>query len=246
MDRLAVARAALMQAEESVGLAAARGIPQGHEEVWADAAGTWDIPPSLDGVFPHGLARGMTIGVSGSRLATLLVAGMVSAQGAWVACLGVPDMGWGAACILGMNIEHTVHVPGRQNPITSRVISTAIEGFDAVMVGHDVRLDARERRLLTRKALSHGTLLIAEGWHVRERVTGAFLGVDGVQRGRGHISDIRMELACPGNRPLQIKIHSTGWSVCEGLRSLPTDNLRQQADVPAPVSSQPLLQVVRA
>ena len=73
-ERLSAARSVLMQAETAVGLNVGRSLRTEDPE-WADCE-CWDTPEPLSEIFPSGLRQGMTIGLQGSRLASLLLAGV--------------------------------------------------------------------------------------------------------------------------------------------------------------------------
>lgn len=223
-DRLASARAALLHAEESVGLTMRvlprMGADSQPHQLHSGAEEGWEVPPSIGSLFPYGVTRGATLGISGARIATMLLAGIMSTQGAWIACIGIPDIGWGLASELGMNMSRTIHVPGDNVRLSAHVIATAIEGFDAVIIGKNVLLDSREKRLLSRKALSHKRVLLAEEWTVRDSVKGEFLGVSGMHHGRGHIATIHMELMRSGFGKVPLDIDSRGWRVREALHAV--------------------------
>ena len=152
--RLEAARRALARAEESVGLSSA---PSGA----GAPAGEWSVPDALSWLFPRGLSRGMTVGVRGSRLAALLVAGIASGAGAWSVFLGCAGTGWAVAASLGVDLDRTVCVPRVGEAARSQVLAAAVDGFDVAVIGSSVRLDARERRLLAKRALTRSCLLIA-------------------------------------------------------------------------------------
>ncbi|MFT3942711.1 MAG: hypothetical protein QM705_02645 [Ancrocorticia sp.] len=236
-DRLAMARQILMQAETAVGLersfSGGRGSdvmpteePLGRaREAWGGSWGEmrsdqtgWSVPEGLRAAFPYGLRRGSTVGVDGSRLLGLLILGLVSAQGAWVACVGVPDMGWGTARLLGVNFERLVFVPRCMDPLLAQAVSTAIDGFDVVLVGSQVVLGSREKRLLARRALSRKVLLIGEGWEVREQVHGQLIAAEGASAGSGHIRELLLDVFRPGGKPVRVSINARGWGVREKLQ----------------------------
>ncbi|MFT0848629.1 hypothetical protein VR010_12895 [Actinomycetaceae bacterium L2_0104] len=187
---------------------------------WSTQMG-WSVPASLTGVLPHGLRRGMTLSVRGSRLASLLLAGLASSQGAWVACIGIPDMSWGMALLLGMDFDRVILVPEYRDRVLPQAISTAIDGFDVVVVGQRVFLDSREKRLLSRRALSRKVLLIAEGWESREQVQGQLAGVEGPRGGSGHINALNLDMSRPGGRPCRVAVTQRGWQTREVVRSVP-------------------------
>ena len=203
--RLEAARRALARAEESVGLSSA---PSGARA----PAGEWSVPDALSWLFPRGLSRGMTVGVRGSRLAALLVAGIASGAGAWSVFLGCAS--------LGVDLDRTVCVPRVGEAVRSQVLAAAVDGFDVAVIGSSVRLDARERRLLAKRALTRSCLLIAEGWPARRCVVGRFDGVEGLERGAGHISTIRLSIGRASEPGRTVLIDSAGWRAGEPARLL--------------------------
>lgn len=244
VDRLTAARQVLMQAETAVGLGrtsplsyvsassgqeknplvgSSEGVP-GESEEWADQMG-WPVPHGLHSLFPYGLRRGSTVGVRGSRLAGLLMVGLASSQGAWVACIGIPNMGWGMARLFGVDFERFIFIPGCTDPLLAQAISTAIDGFDVVLVGRQVILGSHEKRLLARRALSRQVLLIGEGWESREQVQGQLIAVEGVSAGNGHIRELLLDVCRPGGKPSRVAITSQGWRVHKKLQLVPVSSM---------------------
>ncbi len=238
-DRLAMARQILMQAETAVGLERTRPLsytsaPRDGEEnppvdmrgnmlgelrdeAWSDQMG-WPVPEGLRVAFPQGLRRGSTMGVRGSRLAGLLMVGLASSQGAWVACIGIPNMGWGMARLFGVDFDRFIFIPECADSLLAQAISTAIDGFDVVLVGRQVILGSREKRLLARRALSRQVLLIGEGWENREQIQGELIAVEGMSAGNGHIRELLLDVYRPGGKPSRVAIDARGWRVREKLQ----------------------------
>ncbi|NLW14227.1 MAG: hypothetical protein GX037_06800 [Trueperella sp.] len=198
MDRLATARKALAEAEQRAGLRVVR--TQSHAA--PDSRSTSDkprkdmtgevssddfiVPAYLREAFPGGLPRRGVVSVRGSHFFTMVLASIASEQKAWIAFLGAEDVGWACAESLGVDAGRVVHVP-RIATQGSQVVSAAIDGFDVVVVGN-VRLDVRERRVLQRRAITKGALLIAMDWpNASLTVDCELRGVSGVNDGIGHI-----------------------------------------------------------
>ncbi|MCF2706189.1 hypothetical protein I6E29_02755 [Arcanobacterium haemolyticum] len=206
-NKLAVARQALAAAEEAVGLGASLHLVQPAHTASsklgelsrphpADAsASSWAVPEYLRSIFPRGLVYGSTIGVQGSRFATLVLAGAASVSGAWTACFGFPDMSWDVACTLGLNTERTICVPNTCLPGLVQGITAAIDGCDVVLISSKIRLDSRERRLLARRALSRKVVLIAEGWDGRITLHSRMRELHGACQGNGHINEVIYEVS---------------------------------------------------
>lgn len=191
MDRLAIARKALAVAETRAGLRVVR-TPVGGEPSGEVASDAFSLPRHLSTVLPHGLIRRGVVSVEGSPFLLTFLAAILSQQKAWIAFLGTPDVGWACAERLGMEMSRVVAVP-RVDVQGARVVSAAIDGFDVVVVG-DISLDARERRVLHRRAVAKGSLLLATKWPQGSLRIGCRLsGVRGLEE--GHISGVDYEIA---------------------------------------------------
>lgn len=178
---------------------------------WREASGGWAVPECLAEILPRGLEPGMSVGFSGSVLMGLLLAGIASGSGAWSVFLGMPGMGWDAAGSLGVDASRTVCVPKVGDAARTQALTAAVDGFDVVVVGSSIRLDARERRLLSKRAAVRGSLLLGEGWDCRDRVRGEVVAVEGVDRGVGHVRALLVE-AISGRRRVRLRIGACGWA----------------------------------
>lgn len=178
---------------------------------WREASGGWAVPECLAEILPRGLEPGMSVGFSGSVLMGLLLAGIASGSGAWSVFLGMPGMGWDAAESLGVDASRTVCVPKVGDAARTQALTAAVDGFDVVVVGSSIRLDARERRLLSKRAAVRGSLLLGEGWDCRDRVRGEVVAVEGVDRGVGHVRALLVE-ATSGRRRVRLRIGACGWA----------------------------------
>ena len=232
-ERLEAARRALVLAESAAGVssvavlpgrashggAAPREAPSGRAwsgaasdaARWREASGGWAVPECLAEILPRGLEPGMSVGFSGSVLMGLLLAGIASGSGAWSIFLGMPGMGWDAAGSLGVDASRTVCVPKVGDAARTQALTAAVDGFDVVVVGSSIRLDARERRLLSKRAAVRGSLLLGEGWDCRDRVRGEVVAVEGVNRGVGHVRALLVE-ATSGRRRVRLRIGACGWA----------------------------------
>ena len=178
---------------------------------WREASGGWAVPECLAEILPRGLEPGMSVGFSGSVLMGLLLAGIASGSGAWSVFLGMPGMGWDAAGSLGVDASRTVCVPKVGDAARTQALTAAVDGFDVAVIGSSIRLDARERRLLSKRAAVRGCLLLGEGWDCRDRVSGEVVAVEGVDRGVGHVRALLVE-AASGRRRVRLRIGARGWA----------------------------------
>lgn len=178
---------------------------------WRETSGGWAVPECLAEILPRGLERGMSVGFSGSILIGLLLAGIASGSGAWSVFLGMAGVGWEAAESLGVEASRTVCVPRVGDAARTQALTAAVDGFDVAVIGSSIRLDARERRLLSKRAAVRGCLLLGEGWDCRDRVSGEVVAVEGVDRGVGHVRALLVE-AASGRRRVRLRIGARGWA----------------------------------
>lgn len=208
MDRLARARKVLQEAEQRAGLRIVRAgnnlaaNPAGEVEVDSFA-----LPEYLKNAFPNGLARKGVVGVAGSFVAQLLLASLASKQGAWVAFLGVKDVGWCAAESMGLNLERTVYVPefGRQG---GRAIAAVVDGFDVAVIG-ETNLSPRERKVVERRALARDCLVICD-WSA-PKVWCQLVNVGGAEKSSGHISRLDYRISTKWGESC-VRYERGGWS----------------------------------
>jgi hypothetical protein len=171
-DRSPVARAALARIAERarpVALARQRALP---------------VLSALAELLPEGLRRGTTISVESgpgaTSLALALVAG-ASADGSWVAAVGVPSLGLMAVAELGVAPERLLvidagsggggpvaggpvaggPVAGGSRPAvrTATVVAALVDAVDIVLLG--ARVSAADARRLTARAREQGAVVVA-------------------------------------------------------------------------------------
>lgn len=126
---------------------------------------TWDFAgegtlPLLDAcehLEPHGIKRGVTIGLDRQchTLAGVLAAGP-SQSGEWVAIVGVEDMGFEAAAAMGLALQRCVWVP-RPGAQWATAVGALLEVTSIVIASPaptGVRFDARRLRAVARERRS--------------------------------------------------------------------------------------------
>ncbi|MDO8107529.1 hypothetical protein Q6348_10015 [Isoptericola sp. b441] len=154
--RAAVAQAVLARAEERTGT---RRQPWGSGTVVQQReVRSLPVDPALDGLLPRGLERGATVTVAGSTSLLLAMLAQASAEGAWVAVVGLPSVGLLAAHQTGLSLERLVLVPDA-GPDGPRVLAALADGVDAVVAG-DVALTDADRRRLSARARERSTVLV--------------------------------------------------------------------------------------
>ena len=152
--------------------------------VAAAAQRSLPVLDALTSLFPNGLPRGITMTTSGPA-ARSCAFGMLAAAtqaGSWLAVLGLEDPGWRAAAELGVPTARIVVVDtgrsggpsgGRGDRRASgrdaEFIAAALDGFDLVLVGPQVRLNTATEQRLGARARERGALLVG----VHENAAGA-------------------------------------------------------------------------
>lgn len=224
--RLAIARKALAEAERRAGLRVVRveaGSASSVVEAEA-AADAYQVPEYLSKVFPRGIRRGQPIALDGSMSSAILLSGIAAQQGAWVAFLGMTNVGWSLVEQSGIDARRLAHVPdvGSQ---AAQVVSAAIDGFDVVVLG-DLSLDRREQRVLERRVRTRNTLLITLGrWLApAQRVQCTLLGVYGIDKGLGHIRGMNYRVSSSAGSA-DITFTSEGWASANVVQGLATKRL---------------------
>jgi len=123
------------------------------------------VAPSFAPLFTDGgLVRGRTVACTGDAALSTALALSASATrlGSWLAVIGVPQLGVGAAIEAGVAIERIVLA---QPPHASRewvaTVAALVEGFDVLIVAPPASLSAHDaRRLQTRVAARQSVLIV--------------------------------------------------------------------------------------
>jgi hypothetical protein len=135
-----------------------------------------------------GLARGSVVTVPEFGLLCLALAAGASADGAWCAIAGIPEVGVAAGIGLGLDPDRTLLVP---DPGSSwpQVVASLLDGCELVLVRPPARASAQvTRRLEATLRRGHGVLLVAGDWpgaQVSLRVAGQ--GWTGLGDGHGRL-----------------------------------------------------------
>jgi hypothetical protein len=172
---------------------------------------TLPVDACLVGLLPA-LQRGSTIacgGRAGVSLA-LAIASAPSREGAWVGVAGLPELGIRAAADMGVALERLVMVTG--DPPWVDVLAAMIDGFDVIVIGHQLGQGAGRRQLgsgairrLQARAQSRGVVMLTVG----VPALGADLQLTadddhwvGLGRGHGVATGRRVQVELGGNGAL--------------------------------------------
>ncbi len=190
------------------------------------------VAPALAGLLPAGLPRGSTVlvgggsatdadadaGGGGATALALALAARASADGSWVAAVGVPQIGLAAAAELGVALERFAVIGAPPVERWATVTGALLGAFDVVFVTPPPTVRAGEVRRLVARARERGSVLIhlaaatAAGRPVVGKATGpAALGADlrftitaarwgGLGAGHGHLVARRVTVELAGRR----------------------------------------------
>jgi hypothetical protein len=160
--------------------------------------GLLPVPPALEGVLP-GLRRGQVVSVDGAGVLAIALAAGMSADGAWCAAVGMPDLGVLAAVAMGVDPQRLLLVdePGERWP---EVVATMLGAVDLVLLRPPAPPSAVQVRRLMAHARRHGAVLVTtsswEGAHVRLRVASSLW--TGLSDGHGHLRGRRVQVVVEG------------------------------------------------
>ncbi|WP_167145981.1 hypothetical protein [Actinomyces sp. ZJ308] len=163
-DRLARARLALKLAEERTGLRDSAAL-EVQRAVSSTPIGT--SADSSQATSLMALAASQDAGaLSLQGSTTLLLAVLALRQGGagWCAVIGGEDLGWCAAAETGLDLSRvlTVPAPALDDASALTVVSTLLDGVDAILIGTSVaaRLRPQHRRRLLARARERGHLIL--------------------------------------------------------------------------------------
>jgi hypothetical protein len=184
------------------------------------------LAPAFAGLVPGGLPRGATVvvggppeagpsgptGVTGTTALALALVASASASGSWVALIGLPALGLGAAAELGLALERLVIVESPPAERWGTVAGALVGAFDVVILGRPApagRVRPVELRRLAARARERGTLLMPLGGSVTGvspildpdlRVAVGTIGWEGLEAGHGLLRRRRVTVEVTGRR----------------------------------------------
>lgn len=113
-----------------------------------------------------GLRPGSLVQVSGSAGATTMALALLAGPcrgGAWVGCVGFPELGWEAAGEVGLPLQKVVAVgmPGdARSELWAKVMAAMVDAFEIVMCGPGVVATTTTVRKLRARARERGSVLV--------------------------------------------------------------------------------------
>jgi hypothetical protein len=122
------------------------------------------VPAAFRPLLPgHGLRRGSTVTVSRSASLALALVARASADGSWVAAVGLPDLGVVAAAESGLTLERLALVPHPWPRAWVTVVAALLDAIDVVLVRPPPGLRAADARRLSARAWERGAVLVSLG-----------------------------------------------------------------------------------
>lgn len=144
------------------------------------------VPGPLQGLLPGGLRPGTVAEVRGSTTVLLALAQAVAGAERWCVLAGMPDVGWAAAAMAGLDLGRVVAVP-QPGPDAAGVLGALVDGFDVLLVGPCPHLSPAGRRSLRGRLRQRGAVLLTDqhwpGAHLSLQIQS--LGWQGVGHGHG-------------------------------------------------------------
>ena len=159
----------------------------------------------LTTLLPHGLVRGAAVAVDGdggvTSLALALAAG-ASQEGSWVAAVGVPWLGLGAAAECGIVLDRLAVVSAPERSEWATVVAALVDAIDVVLVCPPQRVAMGDARRLAARARERGAVLLVVGatssLTVDVRCTVSDAQWSGVEHGAGHLKSRRVTVTASG------------------------------------------------
>lgn len=168
------------------------------------------VPGALVPLLPAGgVRRGATIatgGIAASSLA-LALAGPSTAAGAWVAVVGLGDLGLVAAADLGVDLERVVLVGVPASAAWPAAVAALLDAFDLVLVRAPGPVTPTVQRRLAARSRDRGSTLVQVGgrlgaWAERPDLVltasaGSWVGLGA---GHGHLAARQVVVEVTGRR----------------------------------------------
>ncbi len=165
-----------------------------------------DVVEPLAVLLPGGgLRRGTVVAVGGVAATSLALAlvSSASAQGSWVAAVGLPRLGLVAAAELGVALDRVAVVDTPDRGSWPSVVAALVDAVDLVLVG-PARVRPGDARRLAARARERGAVLLPVGvdWPEAPDVVLAAHSArwEGLGSGHGHLRARRVRVGATGRR----------------------------------------------
>ena len=171
---------------------------------------TLAVPPALAGIFPQGgLQRGSIVATGGLAATSLALAlaGPTTASGAWMAVVGLPDLGLLAASELGVALERTLLVADPGPQAWAATVASLLDAVDVVLFRPASAIAPGIQRRLAARARDRGSVLVQAGGRPTAWAQAPDLSVtataarwEGLAPGHGRLIARRVTVAVQGRR----------------------------------------------
>ncbi|MGB3411539.1 MAG: hypothetical protein WBA45_10100 [Microthrixaceae bacterium] len=144
------------------------------------------LPVFEDVLADRGLRRGTTVKIDGhvgtTSLALAVSAGPTRA-GSWLACIGLPEMGWAAAAEIGVDLDRVAVIRSTESAFVTAT-AALVDAFDLVLCGMSTSVAPAEARRLAVRARERGSVLVLLG--------GRIAGVGEIRRNWPEVADVEL------------------------------------------------------
>ena len=175
---------------------------------------TIPIEPALSSLFPDaGLRRGHVVSCRGpaARSLALALVALPAAGGAWVAMVGLPDLGVEAAVEHGLPPERLVSVDARSTSEWADRLVAAADGIDLLLTTPPADADRVVRKLRQRIQAKGSVVVFVPAGHGPAHPVAPMSGVDvdlittgaswiGIGEGHGRLTARRVTIRAGGRR----------------------------------------------
>jgi len=182
---------------------------------------TLPVPDALASLLPQGgLQRGSLVATRGAAATSLALAltGPVTTGGAWVAVVGLADLGVVAAAELGVDLGRLLLVDDPGSRRWATVVEALVDAVDVVLVRPPAPVAPGIQRRLAARARDRGSVLLQVGgtpgaWAEAPDVVVAAgpSGWVGLGAGHGHLQARRVAVTVTGRRAAHRARTATLW-----------------------------------
>lgn len=179
------------------------------------------VPDALASLLPlGGLQRGTTVATAGAAATSLglSLVGPVTASGAWIAVVGLPQVGLLAAAELGVDLERVLLVAEPDPARWASVVGGLLDAVDAVLVRPPGPVSMSVQRKIGARARERGSVLIQVGGSpdLWAQAPDLVLSADkllwqGLEVGHGHLRARRVEVSVTGRRGAGLRRRAVLW-----------------------------------
>jgi hypothetical protein len=174
------------------------------------------VPEPLRDLFPSGgMQRGWSVGFEGPGgwSIALAMAASVASGDAWMAVVGVEELGLVAAAELGVRLDRLLVIESSAPNLLATVTASLVEVADVVALAPRQPVSHRDARRLTARARERGSVLFhldgGRGWPLAldVTITATTERWEGIGQGHGHLRSRRLGIEAVGRRSAARRRH---------------------------------------